>query len=630
MITVSSYTPKECWDNLKEFYCPNSTEDVHDLLEEFWGLTVEDDIDIDEFIQKLAEIRGKISLVDRSSTPQDKSMKKRLLGHFIKCCGGSYMSTVISLKDPSIFFQAAVTSIRSSKEAYRELHPPSPVALTVDGSKWAAKNPNKAVKTMALQKRLSNRKNKKKKKDLPHKKEQKAKTKSEEKQHEVWSMEEFALSSVNLKNNDFVFDIGATNYIFHVRNLFCSLITTSKSVTTASGDSISLSGIGRVRFEISDYPTGKLSKWIEIEKVLYIPSCRRNLVSGNQLLSKGLEIQSSNRSFVVLSSDGKVIATAGPKSGLFYFNTKHFSYIASNFLKNLLSHYPKVIRLLCILSQAGLPPRFWDAAVTVASYLRNRFPVCPKNHIPYELMNGVKDPQRYKLLPASQKGIFVGYYESTTQYRVYIPTKPGPNKFITSNVHFFENSLSDWNKSSFEKFDHLDYLVLYPETEYSDSDDSSSIVENETHDVDSSSSIGPSSDSIETSEVAENFSGLSNQKVDTDPSLRRSNRIRKYIELQLEIHADMQPPQLINSDGEEEQVVEKILSAENKRRGRCFRREVLVKWKKFEEPNWEARDKLEETEALDIFEPKYEKGDGVGEDAGARRGPPYIYPFQLK
>ncbi|KAI0991436.1 hypothetical protein K3495_g16751, partial [Podosphaera aphanis] len=83
---------------------------------------------------------------------------------------------------------------------------------------------------------------------------------------------------------------------------------------------------------------------------------------------------------------------------------------------------------------------------------------------------------------------------------------------------------------------------------------------------------------------------------------------------------DMQPPPLLNSLGEEEQVVERILRAEKKRRGRCFTRQVLVKWKQFEEPNWEPRDNLEETEALDIFESKYGKGDNVGEDVGARTG----------
>ncbi|KAI0993314.1 hypothetical protein K3495_g14870 [Podosphaera aphanis] len=97
-----SYTAKQCWDNLKQFNCPNSDEDIDDLTQAFWGLQVEDDVDVDEFVQKLAEIRGRITLIDSSSTASDSSMKKRILTHFIKCCGGFYMSTVISLKDPAI------------------------------------------------------------------------------------------------------------------------------------------------------------------------------------------------------------------------------------------------------------------------------------------------------------------------------------------------------------------------------------------------------------------------------------------------------------------------------------------------------------------------------------------------
>lgn len=87
-----------------------------------------------------------------------------------------------------------------------------------------------------------------------------------------------------------------------------------------------------------------------------------------------------------------------------------------------------------------------------------------------------------------------------------------------------------------------------------------------------------------------------------------------------QISRDSQPPPLINDDGEEEQIVEKILRAEKRKRGRGFRREVLVKWKHFEEPNWEPRYNLDDTEALDIFESKYGKGDNVGENTGARTG----------
>ena len=42
--------------------------------------------------------------------------------------------------------------------------------------------------------------------------------------------------------------------------------------------------------------------------------------------------------------------------------------------------------------------------------------------------------------------------------------------------------------------------------------------------------------------------------------------------------------------------------------------------KGFEEPNWEPRENLENTEALDIFEAKYGTDDNVGENIGARTG----------
>ncbi|KAI0991907.1 hypothetical protein K3495_g16280, partial [Podosphaera aphanis] len=87
-----------------------------------------------------------------------------------------------------------------------------------------------------------------------------------------------------------------------------------------------------------------------------------------------------------------------------------------------------------------------------------------------------------------------------------------------------------------------------------------------------------------------------------------------------QISTDRQPPPIINAEGEPEQVVEKILRAEKRPRGRGFRREVLVKWEQIEEPNWEPRASLEETEALDIFEAKFGTGDNVGENVGARTG----------
>lgn len=137
----STYTSKLCWESLRQLFCPSSAEDVDDLLQQFWGLSLEDDVDIDDFVQKLSEIRGKITLIDKNSTPPESSVKKRLLSHFIKCCSSFYMSTVVSLRDPSITFESAISSIRESQSVYRELNPPSIIALASEDKYKSYKSP---------------------------------------------------------------------------------------------------------------------------------------------------------------------------------------------------------------------------------------------------------------------------------------------------------------------------------------------------------------------------------------------------------------------------------------------------------------------------------------------------------
>lgn len=62
---------------------------------------------------------------------------------------------------------------------------------------------------------------------------------------------------------------------------------------------------------------------------------------------------------------------------------------------------------------------------------------------------------------------------------------------------------------------------------------------------------------------------------------------------------------------EQEFVVERIQKAEKRRRGRGFRRILLVKWQGQAEPTCEPRREMEDTTALDIFEEKYGTGDNV-------------------
>ena len=97
--------------------------------------------------------------------------------------------------------------------------------------------------------------------------------------------------------------------------------------------------------------------------------------------------------------------------------------------------------------------------------------------------------------------------------------------------------------------------------------------------------------------------------------------------LPLQVIENAQPPPLIpaTEDREAEYKVERILCAENNKRGRGKRREVLVKWTGYTDCTWEPRTSLENTMALDEFEARYGLGDGIGEDntramIGPRRG----------
>ncbi|KAL5614260.1 uncharacterized protein BROUX77_000097 [Berkeleyomyces rouxiae] len=88
---------------------------------------------------------------------------------------------------------------------------------------------------------------------------------------------------------------------------------------------------------------------------------------------------------------------------------------------------------------------------------------------------------------------------------------------------------------------------------------------------------------------------------------------------------DAQPPHIEENDyGEPEFLVEQILRSRRRRIGRGFRRELLVKWVGYAEPDWRPRADFEETEALDAFEAKFGDDDDVGEpEAGADQLPPH-------
>jgi hypothetical protein len=75
-------------------------------------------------------------------------------------------------------------------------------------------------------------------------------------------------------------------------------------------------------------------------------------------------------------------------------------------------------------------------------------------------------------------------------------------------------------------------------------------------------------------------------------------------ELPSQIRDDQQPT-ANQSDGDELYDVDEILCCRNRRIGRGYRREALVKWTGFAEPTWNHLENLQNTLALEAFEAQY-------------------------
>lgn len=66
-----------------------------------------------------------------------------------------------------------------------------------------------------------------------------------------------------------------------------------------------------------------------------------------------------------------------------------------------------------------------------------------------------------------------------------------------------------------------------------------------------------------------------------------------------------EPPPIISTEGDEMWLIDEILKARTRRHGRGSRREVLVKWKGYDEPSWEPLTELQDSEAVAVFERLY-------------------------
>ncbi|KAI1005435.1 hypothetical protein K3495_g2784 [Podosphaera aphanis] len=182
-------TSKEMWDALLEYYRPMCRDTVASLLQDFWGFTMNDGVDVDKFAEELIQRQTKIASIDSTQRPSDSIMKSRLLNHFDRTNDGYFCGTITVLRnDPSISFSGAVNSLRATQQNYdsRRLNPITSLMNdedmglvtkssdhkgklcnfcnrtnhtretcfawldTPDGSKWASRNPEKAAKTLRL------------------------------------------------------------------------------------------------------------------------------------------------------------------------------------------------------------------------------------------------------------------------------------------------------------------------------------------------------------------------------------------------------------------------------------------------------------------------------------------------
>ncbi|KAI1000514.1 hypothetical protein K3495_g7679 [Podosphaera aphanis] len=120
----------------------------------------------------------------------------------------------------------------------------------------------------------------------------------------------------NRSTNDVVLDTGATHHVFCDLSAFVSLSPVQKSIQTASGHHLNVTGIGSVVFRVFDFMGTNKSKVIKVDNVWHVPDCTKNLFSGTQLLTNGFGISSSQMGLSVTSSTGSVTATARPVGGL--------------------------------------------------------------------------------------------------------------------------------------------------------------------------------------------------------------------------------------------------------------------------------------------------------------------------
>lgn len=140
------------------------------------------------------------------------------------------------------------------------------------------------------------------------------------------------LSRENIEEgNEWIIDSGATSHMSSDITIFENFIKRESKVRIANGDVVYSKGVGNARIW---YHGNKLIQ-IKLENVLYVPHLDGNIISVNQIMKKGFQVQFINN-MCEIKRRGIVVATAELRNNMFVLPIIEKALTAKNHNSNCL------------------------------------------------------------------------------------------------------------------------------------------------------------------------------------------------------------------------------------------------------------------------------------------------------
>ena len=192
--------------------------------------------------------------------------------------------------------------------------------------------------------------------------------------------------------------------------------------------------IGGNRYMLTITDDFSRKSWIELakERAEVYPAFRQWQAQAERETGRKMKAVRSDNAKEFLKLD-KELEKAGVRIELTAAYTPSQNGVAERLNRTLIT------KARALLTEAELPADFWGEAVHTANYLKNRTPLEAGQDSPEQLWTGkrpsvghfrvfgcvafthVPAAKREKLQPTATKGIFVGYTQTTRQFRVFDP-----------------------------------------------------------------------------------------------------------------------------------------------------------------------------------------------------------------